>query len=657
MEECSSAGQDQSLYSASSFESGDLMSGIAGIFNLDGSTVDRRQLSKMADAIKGRGPDGIGIWQDGPIGLVHSHFWTTPEELGEEQPIFDGRFCLAADARIDNRSELLPLIKDNRAGHVPSDAELILASFWQWGEESPRHLIGDFAFAIWDSLEQRLFCARDPSGIKLLHYAYTDESLIFGSSVGVVLSALDRIPEANLPFISDLLAGRYNRWVSETAYRDIFRLPPAHYLSSDSQRKVLKQYWIFGEGAAYRLKTDEEYISYYRDLFSEAVRARARSVGPIGLTVSGGLDSSSVACVLDHLISSGVLTASGRIYSSVYNNSPSADEREYLNSLLSNLSNLAAIEITSDDLLGLKEFANDNDFPLEDPEVEILRSVILAQLSQARKDGCRVILSGYGGDQVLGSGVYSVPAMLKDISLQRLRSELPHFRRYTRSIWRLLAFAYVIPIIPQEIKDHVPKEIKSHLFGIDPSQGGLLTPLCVKDSDPRIQPLQSHLNSHCSQQTHIAVTDGMDSVWHVTQDIWAAYAGIDWRYPFYDRRIIDFMLNLPPHLCFRDGMSRYIHRQAMDKMLPEKIRWRTTKAHLGDLQNLGLREKGRSRVLGLIEDSRAVRLGLVDGAKLTQAWKSYWKNSRYPDRPLVRFLCAEAWLRYYEEQSLKLDNM
>ena len=122
------------------------MSGIAGIFNLDGSAVNQGQLSRMADSIKGRGPDGIKIRIEGSIGLVHSHFWTTPEDMGEEQPISDtgGRYWIVADARVDNRGELLPLLRRYLTKGEPTDAEIILAAFQHWGDDCAQHIIGDF---------------------------------------------------------------------------------------------------------------------------------------------------------------------------------------------------------------------------------------------------------------------------------------------------------------------------------------------------------------------------------------------------------------------------------------------------------------------------------------------------------------------------------
>jgi asparagine synthase (glutamine-hydrolysing) len=145
------------------------------------------------------------------------------------------------------------------------------------------------------------------------------------------------------------------------------------------------------------------------------------------------------------------------------------------------------------------------------------------------------------------------------------------------------------------------------------------------------------------------VNNGLNSVYRATLDTYAAYSGIDWRYPFYDRRIIDFMLSLPPRLSFRDGYSRCILRQSMKGMLPEPVRRRITKAHGGDLQALGMKERETSRVCSLINNSRAVQIGLVDPARLSRAWEVFRDTEKVPARPLVRYLCAEAWLRHYEK--------
>lgn len=622
------------------------MSGIGGVFNLDGAPVPRETLGLVAAAISHRGPDGLESWTDARAGLVHSHFWTTPEDLGKKQPLSDGACWITADARIDNRDEILPVLEHPCSSSVPSDAGLILAAYRKWGVESPKHLVGDFAFAIWDPQAQRLFCARDPVGIRPFQYARAGNTLVFASTTGAVVAAFSSRPVPNLPFMSDLLAGRYERWISETAYKDVFRLPPAHSLIADTNGISISRYWTFGQGQKEPCTTKEEYITRFRDVFREAVRCRLRSAGPVGMTVSGGLDSSSIACMIKRLIEDGMVKdLPVRMYSSVYDHTPCADERVFLDELLGACPGFPATLIPSDDLWGMKEFADDHGFPLDEPETDVIRALLLAQLQAAQGHGCRVFVSGHGGDQVMNTDAYYFPDVLNDVGLYDLIRELRHFYVYRRSAPVFFLSAFIAPHIPAMLKKRL-----STLF-YDPSAGGLLTPLCTKvipGADP--EEIPSGLGGNGSGRIFRAVTDGLNSAYRVTLDTYASSTGVEWRFPFYDRRLIDFMVMMPPRLTFRDGVTRCQLREAMKGMVPEKIRTRLSKAHAGDLQDRGLKSGEKDRAEALLQEPGAVRLGLVRQQPLEQAWKSYLDGTGYPARPLVRFLCAEAWLRGYEKR-------
>ncbi len=151
------------------------MSGIVGIYYINGRPVEGETLGRMVDILAHRGPDGADIWCEGNIGLGHRMLWTTPESLMEKQPLVDrtGNLVLTADARIDNRGELISALRLNDSPvEKITDSALILAAYAEWGNQCPEKLIGDFAFAIWDKRKQVLFCARDHMGVKPFYYYY-----------------------------------------------------------------------------------------------------------------------------------------------------------------------------------------------------------------------------------------------------------------------------------------------------------------------------------------------------------------------------------------------------------------------------------------------------------------------------------------------------
>ena len=152
------------------------MSGIAGIFNLDGRPADSRILRRMLEVIAHRGPTGIGQHTDGAIGLGSAVLHSTAGSRGETQPVYDDPSGLAItlDGRIDNRDELKSELRATL--RTDTDAELVLGAYQRWGEESPRHILGDFAYVIRDSNARRLFCARDHLGLRPFYY-FTDGPL------------------------------------------------------------------------------------------------------------------------------------------------------------------------------------------------------------------------------------------------------------------------------------------------------------------------------------------------------------------------------------------------------------------------------------------------------------------------------------------------
>src|SRR3989454_9825112 len=248
-----------------------------------------------------RGPDGAGVWSGGAVGLGHRLLHTTPESLREHLPLAsgDGTLVLTADARIDNRGELLAALG---RGVEATDAELILAAYERWGERCPEHLLGDFAFVIWDARRATLFCARDHFGVKPFYYYHAPGRLFCFASEIKGLLALAEVPRRlNETRVADYLVPLLEDKVI-TFYQDILRLPPAHRMTVTRQGVRIEQYWALDPEREIRMKSDADYAAAFREIFTEAVRCRLRSAFPVGSMLSGGLDSSSIVCVARQLL-------------------------------------------------------------------------------------------------------------------------------------------------------------------------------------------------------------------------------------------------------------------------------------------------------------------------------------------------------------------
>ncbi len=299
------------------------MSGICGIYLRDGEPVAESRISPMLEKIRHRGPDGARIWLDASVAFGHTMLYTTPESLGEQLPSTspDADLTITADARIDNRAELCAALELGPPRTALSDSGLILAAYRKWGNECANRLIGDFAFAIWDRRRQELFLAVDPFGVRSLFYYESPRVFAFGSEIKALL-ALPEVPRR----LNELRVAEYLVTLFEdrsgTFYEGIRRLPGAFTLTVGRERSRLRQYWALDPKRELRLGSDREYVEGFRDVFTEAVRCRMRSAYPVGAALSGGLDSSSIACLARDASPSPVHT-----FSLVFPDLPAEDRR------------------------------------------------------------------------------------------------------------------------------------------------------------------------------------------------------------------------------------------------------------------------------------------------------------------------------------------
>ena len=245
-----------------------------------------------------RGPDAQNVWVDGSAGFGHTLLRTTFEAERERQPCsLDSRVWITADARIDGRRELIDKLRGRgqSVSHDATDPDLILHAYDVWGTDCARHLIGDFAFAIWDSRVRQLFCARDHFGIKPFFYAIASQQLIFSNTLNCVRRHPAVADTLNDLFIADFLLFGESKDLALTAFADIQRLPSAHTLTWSIEKglKVVR-YWALPDDLGVRYRLAGDYVEHFRFVFNQAISDRLRS-NRIGIQMSGGLDSSSIA--------------------------------------------------------------------------------------------------------------------------------------------------------------------------------------------------------------------------------------------------------------------------------------------------------------------------------------------------------------------------
>lgn len=273
------------------------MSGIVGILHLDGAPVDAALVERLAGSLAWRGPDAQRTWAAGNVGFGHTLLRTTFEAEHEIQPCtLDGEVWITADARVDGREDLIRKLtgRGRHASLDRPDCELILQAYLAWGPECLEHLIGDFAFAIWDGRARRLFCARDHFGVKPFYYCWKNGRLVFSNTLNCVRQHPDVSPRLNDLAIADFLLFDLNRNPATTSFADIQRLPAAHALTVRETGLSIERYWTLPVEDPVYYGDRREYVQRFRALLRQAVSDRVRT-NRVAIFMSGGLDSPGLA--------------------------------------------------------------------------------------------------------------------------------------------------------------------------------------------------------------------------------------------------------------------------------------------------------------------------------------------------------------------------
>jgi asparagine synthase (glutamine-hydrolysing) len=602
------------------------MSAIVGIYYLDNRPVNSLQLDDMLKSLAHRGPDGAEAWQEGPIGLGHGRLGTTPESVQEKLPLVNktGDFILTADARIDNRNELIAALEvTDRPSNEITDGELILRAYERWSEHCPEKLLGDFAFALWDRRRQVLFCARDPFGVKPFYYYHSDRIFAFASEIKALL-CLPGVPRRlNEVRVADYLVSILEDKVI-TFYREIFRLPPGHCMTVDGEKVSIRSYWSLDPTYDIRYGSNEEYAEAFHDLFREAVRCRLRSAFPIGSTLSGGLDSSSIVCMARKILaqdhSQGLQT-----FSAIFDTVPQCDERPFINAVLAQ-DGLKPHYIPADRLSPLADLECmfwHEDEAFYAPNLFIHWGLYKA----AHQQNVRIFLDGLDGDTTVSHGLplltelfragkwYSLIMEIKDLSRHFNDSPWRLFRRYVlrpftpkpiRRVWRVLrGRAQPDWMVDTVINPHFASRI------------GLME---------RYQTLlKGYLDVvYSSRENHWRrLTSGLIPFTLEVADKAAAAFSLEPRYPFFDRRLVEFCLALPPEQKLYRGWTRIILRRAMANVLPIEIQWRKDKSNLAPNFTQGLLAFERERLEEVILNNSNMVEEYVDISALREAYQRY----------------------------------
>jgi asparagine synthase (glutamine-hydrolysing) len=538
------------------------MSGIAGIVNLDGSPVDQQLLRRMTEFMAFRGPDDQQTWAAGNVGFGTALLRTTDESLHERQPFsLDGKVWIAADARIDGRTDLLGKLRSKVAADLDavSDTELILRAYTVWGEECLEHLIGDFAFAIWDERKRRLFCARDHFGVKPFYYARVGNGLVFSNTLNCVRLHPGVSGALNEEALGDFLLFDFNRNVSTTFFADICRLPPAHCLTLSDESHRLTRYWNLPIDGRVRYRRASDYVDHFKELLRESVSDRLRCEN-VSVFMSGGLDSTAVAATaVDELKKRGA-HFDVRAYTAVYEKLFDDEEGYYAGLVAKELG--IPIHYVVADKYGLYDHWDRPELRRPEPYNGPLIA-ISSEMYALASNHSRVALSGNGGDPVL----YPPPLSSHFLRLaKRLR-----VGQIAMELWRYISFYRRLPQlnVRANLKRFFAKPVEQQQYPEWLNQDFKRRLDARRERDTAGDfPILTHPERPEGYRVLRQILWPYD---FENEDPSATSFPCEVRYPFFDLRLVNYLLAIPPVPWCRD---KEILRQAMRGVLPEEVRTR-----------------------------------------------------------------------------------
>jgi asparagine synthase (glutamine-hydrolysing) len=553
------------------------MSGIFGVVHVDGTAIDRYALERMEQRLTYRGPDAqaVFITQDGNVALGNTLYKLAPESAGERQPLTMANVTITADARLDDRPELIRLLKASGgiAGeglddlHTIPDSELVLRAYLAWGDACVEHLFGDFAFAIWDAPRNRLFAACDHFGVCTLYYTYIDHphfgrTLVFANELTLLRLYPTVSSQLNEQAIGDFLLFGNLLWLerSQTIFENTSLLLPAHTLVVENGNLSVSPYWTLpSDEPMIRYRTEQDYIEQYRHLLKQAVKDRLQTDSAV-ISMSGGVDSTTLAAIGCELVAEGAvntkISAVVAVYDRIF-----PDTEAYYAGLVSRKFDLPTYYVPLDEFTIKQPFlitAQPAQSYLSDPDNTLLR--LSGRLG-------KLLLTGDGSDEALRET--PIWDTLRAMPFSQAMETYQWLWRFLKHRPPLIG---LLPYLQQRLDPRVQRQMREANGRARYNYPAWLNPefearLGLKERWDQFWNWEAEGSAVFQPQAHKAMIGNM---WGTSPEQMDAFDFTPPRMimPFIDLRLVRFVLALPPQPFNR---NKYILRQAMHDTLPSEV--------------------------------------------------------------------------------------
>lgn len=596
-------------------------------------------LAPMMQAMKHRGPNDEGVFTEDKVGLGFVRLSIIDLSAAGHQPMFstDERYVLIFNGEIFNYVELREELQGQGVVfRTKTDTEVLLCAYQTWGEAMLHRLNGMWAFVMYDRQDKTLFAARDRYGVKPFYYCLDHNRFLFASEIPSILSALGRKPTANPSAIFDFLVFNRTDQTDETFYTEIKKLNHGHYIKVklanevvDFQKKIQIQQWYH---LRKELKTPFKNADEFRDLFSSAVGLRLRSDVPVGVCLSGGLDSSSIVSTLLQDFSKDDL----HTFSAVYGNGKFGDESAFIKLYAPKLKNMYYIQPDENTLLtDIEPFVRAHAEPV--PSTSPYAQYKVMELA---KDHVTVTLDGQGADEALAGYHYFFGFYFKNLLLQgkigRLASEIGHYSNKHRSLFGLKSLLFFL----------LPTSVRLRLRAMEK---GYLNPDFFQTHAAQTSSIAGEL--YGSSSLHEALLNHFEYKlehllkWEDRNSMWFS---LEARTPFLDYRLVERTLSLAGEQVIKQGMTKHILREAMKGTLPEAIRMRRDKVGFGTPQDEWFRTPVFQKYIrDLIYSESFAARGIIQPQKVQHLYQKHLDRQGNYAKEIWKWIHLENWYRQF----------
>jgi len=611
-----------------------------GRWNFEGQPAATDYIEKVSAALAPYGPDSDESYSKHGVRILYRAFHTTKESRREKQPhISASGPVITWDGRLDNRAELISELGDSLT-NGSTDVAIVAIAFEQWGASGFAKLIGDWALSIWNPGNRSLILAKDPIGTRHLYYSFVNNQVTWST----ILDPLVRLAGKTFTLDEEYIAGWFSMFpaVHLTPCVGIHSVPPSSFVFLRPGRHTVSRYWEFDPRKEIRYRTDAEYEEHFRTVFATAVQRKLRSDRPVLAELSGGRDSSSIVCMADTIIARGAAETPRLDTISYYDDSePNWNERPYFTKVEEKRGRTGwHINVGAQDqetipaLEPPQESSHGRFVPTPGHDGRTSPQIRTCIVSQAN----RVMLSGIGGDEVMGGVPTAAPELenlLARAQFCALAHQLKVWALEKRKPWFHLFWEAARGFFPPALVG-VPKYMrpvpwlrssftKRHWEAVTgyPSRTKLFGPLP-------------------SFQCNLSTLDGLQR--QLARTALPFEPPYEKRYPYLDRGLLEFMYAIPREQLVRPTQRRSLMRRALVGIVPDEILNRKTKAFVARSPMVAI-SNDWTHFVEMTQNMLSSSLGIVVPERISEVLQQIRRGEEVPMVTLKRTLFLECWLK------------